>query len=913
MALSTTKRWLLGAGGVVIAAIAGVAIFAATLDRAKLLEEVRTQLEPRLNRKVALGGGDFSLIPPTLLIESFTIADDPAVGASAAPFARARQLEVKLGILALFRGKVQVDSIMLREPVVELVRLPNGKWNYSTLGVQDGSPQAGAGSASGSGEDAVAIGRFEIVDGTVGVTDLSPASGNRNRIAYEHIDLLLRDYAPGKTFSIDLSARLAGSKDSTVSWKGSGTGADQMEGRVLFRNAGVASIEQFLNQKPTGLDANLTGDLEIRLRGDVAEARGAVEASGLRYRKRTADLPVRLDVDISANQQAKTAHVARADLKLGGASISATGDAHFSEPKTVLKLRVVSKDSPILELRRLVALSGANPGYDTKGLLTADVNADGPVDRLAFSGTAAIRGLEVKAREWKTAVRSPSIDVTLSPEALEAKPFSLEAGGTRLSGMFRVADYLHDGLLSAEIKTAGSADLAELIHMAQAFGISSEGASGEGSAMIDIRVRGPVKNPAGLDFTGSAVLSGAMLSLPSLTKPVKVAKANVRFQQNSASIEDASLSIGPTAIGGRLAMKNFSKPVVEFALEADRVNPAELSTIFRDEPELPAGSKPASPGRASQSATGANRENGREAMSTVSGGGTFRIGTLQLTDITLTQVSGRCQFRGGQLDIHPFTAKLFNGTVEGAIAGDFSQAAPLVSVDARLAKVDANQLLSAATPAKQVMLGTLGANAKLSFRSGEPAALTRSLNGVLDFKLENGRINGVNLLNEIAKVARFLGYARQETAFTNVVLLGGTLDLKDGIASTNNLAMELDGAKLGSAGTIDLNAQKLALRMTATLSKELSSRVGGTQVGGFMVTAMANEASQLVVPVHVSGPMSSLKVTPDAEKFAQMKMKSLTPAKVQEAIQVLKGSDDKLKGVLDIFKKKKKDEPPGQK
>jgi hypothetical protein len=71
--------------------------------------------------------------------------------------------------------------------------------------------------------------------------------------------------------------------------------------------------------------------------------------------------------------------------------------------------------------------------------------------------------------------------------------------------------------------------------------------------------------------------------------------------------------------------------------------------------------------------------------------------------------------------------------------------------------------------------------------------------------------------------------------------------------------------------------QSLNLHMTAVLNKALSQQVGGTQIGGFMNTALANNQGELVLPVIVTGTFQHPQVAPDLQQVAQMKLKNLLP------------------------------------
>jgi hypothetical protein len=61
------------------------------------------------------------------------------------------------------------------------------------------------------------------------------------------------------------------------------------------------------------------------------------------------------------------------------------------------------------------------------------------------------------------------------------------------------------------------------------------------------------------------------------------------------------------------------------------------------------------------------------------------------------------------------------------------------------------------------------------------------------------------------------------------------------------------------------------------LNKALSQQVGGTQVGGFMNTALANNQGELVIPVLITGTFQHPQVAPDVQQIAQMKLQNLLP------------------------------------
>jgi len=107
--------------------------------------------------------------------------------------------------------------------------------------------------------------------------------------------------------------------------------------------------------------------------------------------------------------------------------------------------------------------------------------------------------------------------------------------------------------------------------------------------------------------------------------------------------------------------------------------------------------------------------------------------------------------------------------------------------------------------------------------------------------------------------------------------LAGLINIKNGVANTNNLQAIIDGGTVGAEGAVDLVTEALNMRMNAVLAKDLSQKVGGTGIGGYLNTALANRNGELVIPVIVTGTVNKPRIAPDLQKLAQMKLNNLLP------------------------------------
>ena len=815
---------------------------------------IQNQLRDGLRREVALGPMELSVLPLSIRIRDFSISEDPAV-ASKLPFATAKEVRVRLGLMALLRREIAISSVALNSPSIEIIRKADGLWNFSTLGKQ------------GDGGEQPVIDALVIEDGTAGYTDLRDAKPERSQ--YDHIDIRLADYGPNRRFHLDADAHLPGPNKPSIQWSGSGAGASDIEGKLKLINVTADSLQTFLHQQsPMDLDATLTGEMDLRYAG-ASSAKGKLEVTGLRIKKSKLTFPLAMQFD--AKQTVKKTQIDKLDLAVGASRFAISGVIDDNQAN----LHIETNNSPIDELLKLAAAfgAGADASIQASGKLSAKINATGPVDRLALNGNLEALGLEVRSAKWKQPVKIADLRLALTPSEIRSTPFQIEAGGTKLSGNFKVANYTAEASVDAAIR-ADNASVAELLNVAQAFGAAAPDVTGTGTVDLDVSIQGPAKKPR---FTGKGRIDNAQLILPGVLKPIAVSRLDARFEESGLSIDQLNADLAGSKIQGKATIRNFISPEVRFTLAVDRWNTVEMQQLF--------------------ASSGGAADKKPSAFAKATGSGTLAIGSLVINELILNQLTATCLLDHGVLTLEPLKAEMFGGGINGRIVADLRPAAPEITVKAKMEQVDANKLMSAVTPIKQVLFGKFNADTDLKLTAG--ADMAKSLNGAIVLKLADGKFAGVNLINEIAKFAKFFGWNSQQPAFTDFVKMGGTLRIVNGVAQTNDLDMEMNGARLSAAGTINLVAQTLDLHLGTVLDSEFSKRVGGSQVGGFMITAMADERGQLIIPSLLRGTFAKPVVGPDTEQFAKLKLKSMVnPAGFKE-------TKEKVQGIIDLFKKKK--------
>jgi uncharacterized protein involved in outer membrane biogenesis len=309
---------------------------------------------------------------------------------------------------------------------------------------------------------------------------------------------------------------------------------------------------------------------------------------------------------------------------------------------------------------------------------------------------------------------------------------------------------------------------------------------------------------------------------------------------------------------------------LQFALSANHINVAEWEQLFKARRANSDGQPP--------KATTTKPPARDTLMSRMTGTGSLSADTVVYDELTLTNVRSNVTLDHGVITLKPLTSNLYNGQHAGTVVVNTRTTPATYMIDSRLQGVDANQLLSSISPVKQTLYGILSANADTHFTTAAGArSILPTLNGRVSLGLKDGKIANVDLLHQLANIAQFQQTARAVEPFTQLIHMTGDFDIRDGVARTSNLKAVIDAGSIAAAGAIDLAQQKLNLHLTAVLSKEYSQIVGGTGIGGFLNTALANNRGELVIPVIVTGTFQNPQFAPDLEKVAQMKLQNLVP------------------------------------
>ncbi len=170
-------------GVVVLIALLVVALLVAPgfIDWNRYKPEIARMAEQATGRRLAIDGDlSLSILPaPTLSAHTLRLAN--LDGAATPDMLRLKALDIRIGLLALLSGTIEVESVTLVEPEVEFEVLADGRrnWEFTPAG-GTGAPAASAAepegggpaeAGAGVGADALRLDRLSIENGTVSYFD----------------------------------------------------------------------------------------------------------------------------------------------------------------------------------------------------------------------------------------------------------------------------------------------------------------------------------------------------------------------------------------------------------------------------------------------------------------------------------------------------------------------------------------------------------------------------------------------------------------------------------------------------------------------------------------------------------------------------------------------------------------------
>ncbi len=768
-----------------------------------------------LGREVTVSSIELKLLPrPGLALSNFVVADDPSFGAE--PMLRADTVTAYLRLTSLWRGRLEIGTLDLDNPSLNLVRRADGHWNVEEL-VERTSQTTPAPTSKLRPESRP---RFPYVEASSGRINFKLGQVKK-AFAFTDADFALWLESESQ-WGIRLEARPVRT-DVNIS----DTGTLKLDGRfqratnlrdtplyvkLNFSDGPLGQMTKLLYARDRGWrgtlrsSAILTGTpaaLGITLDAQVDDFRRYDIALGEALR-------LRVHCTGTYSSNGDSLYDVRCESPVGQGIVKVRGDAQGWGGGYELSI-----DGEHIPAERVAAFA-----RHAKKDLPADLTATGEVEAVftvrkqpggapvwAGGGSTSLLALhsgvlkndlqlgEVRFLvpsnkppgnlKRKRAVRQPASPVMNAGLHLVVQPFAMSLGAASpatASGDFDEEHY--------SLHVNGDAELAQLLNIAQALGIGTPGVGLAGPAKLDVEIAGSWMGFAPPAPSGTMQLHTVTAELQGVSEPLLVDTAAVSLENRLVNITSFAAAFAKgTSIGGSATFPvHCTGPencVLHFDVRADDVSLTRLNQLLN-------------PALRSQPwyhllAIGRQHE---DALMKLRASGHISTPRLELGPVIANNVNGIVELSSGKLRINELRADLLGGHQNGSWIADFTLSPPRFMGNGIVSKLAMAQL--GGLMHDNWATGNVDATYSLTLAGLNAANLRDSASGSADFAWTAGSLRHVVLEGRGAPMT-----------FSN---FNGKVILQNGSFSLQNCKLKSGGILYAVKGTASYD-RNLDLRL----------------------------------------------------------------------------------------------------
>lgn len=252
------------------------------------------------------------------------------------------------------------------------------------------------------------------------------------------------------------------------------------------------------------------------------------------------------------------------------------------------------------------------------------------------------------------------------------------------------------------------------------------------------------------------------------------------------------------------------------------------------------------------------------------------------TPVEVNNLQIAAEVQGQDVLLQNFSFQLFDGRVTAQGRVTSGSRTPPFTGKMTIQGMQLGPALNALATTRVSISGTAGADLGLQGRGFSMPDLTQSLEGTGHMAVKDGKIEGVNLLQEAIAILKVVGLSLDDAKSTAFSTIETDLAMKQGIVHVQRLLMDSHDFQATGGGTIGFD-QTLNLAVNLNLSQDFSQKLGRSSP----VAKLAMKEGRLSLPLVITG-------TAQAPSYG-LNMKGLT-GKVQE--QVREKAEEAVGGLL---------------
>ena len=722
---------------------------------------VMDSISRALGRNVSASGISMRLLPrPGLVLSGFLIADDAAY--SAEPMLRADQVAAYIRLTSLWRGRLEIGTLEIENPSLNLVRGAEGHWNVEEL-IQRTSQVSSAPTTARRPEVRP---RFPYIEASGGRINFKLGQVKK---AFSFTDA---DFALWRESETEWGVRLM-AKPMRTDVALSDTGILRLEGRfqradelrdtpvVLkadFAKGQLGQITKLIYGRDRGWRGGTSGSavftgtpaaLSVVLDANIDDFRRYDIALGQPLRMHTHCTGTFSTIDDSLKDVACESPIQSGTLRITGNVTNWGSDSYqialtaqqVPMDRLVAFARHVKKDLP----QDLNASGEADAAFEVRK--TADESprwaGGGRTSNVALHSGVLGNDLQIGEMEFTIPGGSPAKAVSTVRKrkarasapagfALVISPFSLSmaaASPAVVSGFFDEENY--------RATVSGEAELTRLLQVARAFGISTPGIGLAGGSEVELDLAGEWAGFSPPVISGEMRLRDVSAELQGVNEPLRIqsAQANIANRTVNVSSFSGTFGTGP-AIGGSATFPvHCTSPEtcsIHFDLHTGELSLARVNQLLN-------------PAARSQPwyhllAIG---EQQLDVMLKLHVDGKFEVAHFDLGRLSAENLQGQLRMNGGRAELDILRSELLGGHHSGTWTADFTQSPPTYAGGGALQKISMDQLSTLMH--ENWASGQTVAKYAISMRGADAGSLLGSATGSADFTWTSGSLRKVAL------------------------------------------------------------------------------------------------------------------------------------------------------------------------
>lgn len=754
-----------------------------------------------LGREVTVSNIALQLLPrPGLVLANFAVADGPGYGSE--PMLQAGTVTALLRISSLWRGSLEIGTLELDDPSLNLVRRSDGRWNLEEL-VQRTAEVPTAPTSKVRPETRP---RFPYVKASSGRINLKLGDVKK---AFAVTDA---DFGLWQESEDDWGLRLEGrpvrtdvnlSDSGTVSLEGRfqravTTQETPLSIRIVYRQAQLGAVSKLAFGRDRGwrgsvtASASLSGTpsaLSIVLDGEINDFRRYDIALGEALRLRihcagTYSSPVDAVQDLQC------------ESPVGDGVIRIRGNGR-GWPGGSYDFGVAADQLP---MERLVAFA-----RHAKRDLPPDLTATGTVDAVftvqespsrgaSWSGGGTAKDIvlhsdvlkkDLELGELQFAI--PTNETGTVRRIVRRKPKGAVKEGVRLvvkplaiplgASPPAIATAVFD-TERYQVSLSGSVELSRLLSLARSVGVGTPGIGLEGNADINLKLSGTWVGFAPPAPSGKVEINNITAELQGVAEPLKVASATATISDQAINITSltAAFADGPAFNGSASFPVHCTAPetcIVHFDVHTGDVTLARMNQLLN--PSFV---------RRPWYRLLAVWQRHEDALLKLRASGRFSATRLAMASVVASNVSGELTLDAGKIRLAIVASELLGGNHTGVWNADFTQSPPRFIGGGTVSRLSMEQL--SALMHDSWATGTASGKYAVSLRGTDAATLGNSADGSATFTWNSGSLRHLSLEGHSGPTTFSI--------FTGTMSLeNGKFTLSDGEMQSSNTSFAVKG------------------------------------------------------------------------------------------------------------------------